>query len=188
MEIITEAGPGSGEGGFCPLIEWAACFSKPVNHISQHSPLCILMTATVSFVICSAHLSASSRVHSHVSPHAVSFAAMWLRSAHLRTRTRHQNRQGQDVTAASHIKRIKLPRLHRAAHYLLWSFWCPQSSGGVGLSHAVFLLHTVRPADPWIMQNSTQPEKKPWSVSRSCSAVKLRCLKIIFTKLGSFRW
>lgn len=40
MEIITEAGPGSGEGGFCPFIEWAACFSKPVNYISQHS-LCL---------------------------------------------------------------------------------------------------------------------------------------------------
>lgn len=40
MEIITEAGPGSGEGGFCPFIEWAACFSKPVNYISQH-PLCL---------------------------------------------------------------------------------------------------------------------------------------------------
>lgn len=40
MEIITEAGPGSGEGGFYPFIEWAACFSKPVNYISQHS-LCL---------------------------------------------------------------------------------------------------------------------------------------------------
>lgn len=40
MEIITEVGPGSGEGGFCPFFEWAACFSKPVNYISQHS-LCL---------------------------------------------------------------------------------------------------------------------------------------------------
>lgn len=47
MEIITEAGPGSGEGGFCPFTEWAACFSKPVNYISQHPLLSLLISVTM---------------------------------------------------------------------------------------------------------------------------------------------
>lgn len=52
MEIITEVGPGSGEGGFRPLLRELHASPKPVNYISQHPllpPLLLVMPLRVAW-------------------------------------------------------------------------------------------------------------------------------------------
>jgi len=51
MEIVTEIGPGSGEGGFRPLLRELHASPKPVSYISQHPVPPLLPHSSPSTVI-----------------------------------------------------------------------------------------------------------------------------------------
>lgn len=75
MEIITEAGPGSGEGGFCPLTAWTACILRASQlHLPAYSlspPVCQLTCIITRDFNLYSVLPSSAIVN--VSPHQLPF-------------------------------------------------------------------------------------------------------------------